>query len=108
VALGRAGDYSVVVTSPYGSVTSSVVNVTVVVPPTISKILSQPDGSVTLTFSGTSNFTHQVWMTTNLAPPAVWTPISTNLSGYDGTWQVTDTNAPAYPARFYRASAPGP
>ena len=106
--LGNGGDYTVVVTSPYGSVTSSVINVTVVVPPTISKIVPQPDGSVTLTFSGTPNLAHQVWMTTNLAPPAIWLPVSTNLSGLDGTWQLTDTNAPACPARFYRASAPRP
>jgi hypothetical protein len=40
---------------------------------------------------------------TNLSPPVIWQPLSTNIAGADGNWQFTDTNAASYQTRFYRS-----
>lgn len=101
-----AGDYSVVVTSPWGSVTSSVVTLTVLIRPSIAATVPHADGSVTLNCAGTPNSTNRVWVTTNLEPPVTWWAVSTNVAGADGTWQFTDTDAAGSPARFYRVSMP--
>ena len=45
--------------------------------------------------------------TTNLASPSDWQPIYTNTATTpDGTWEFIDTNAAAYPGRFYRFTTP--
>jgi len=102
----NAGNYAVVITSPYGSVTSSIVTLTVVVRPAVSGIVPNPDGSATINFSGGAGETYLVQTTTNLTPPVVWQTVSTNVAGTDGTWQFTDLDAPSYSVRFYRASTP--
>jgi autotransporter-associated beta strand protein len=73
---------------PTNSVTSTVVNV---------------NGSVTLSFLGAPNYIYQVQATTNLTPPVVWTPVSTNTADGGGLWQFTDTTATNYTQRFYRS-----
>ncbi len=106
VTTSDAGSYVVIVTSSEGSVTSEVATLTVQLPPSISVITPQPDGSVALSFTGTPNSTNRLWVATNLAPPAVWSPISTNIAGTDGTWHFTDSSAVGWSSRFYRASMP--
>jgi hypothetical protein len=100
----KSGVYTVLITSPYGSVTSSNVTLTVITPPIIASVLPNVDGSVTLNLSGMTNFSSRLYAATNLTPPIIWTPISTNPSG--GAWQFTDTNAPGQPVQFYRVSTP--
>jgi hypothetical protein len=39
---------------------------------------------------------------TNLVSPS-WQNLSTNKADAGGIWQFTDTNAPQFPARFYRS-----
>ena len=104
----NAGNYTVVITSPYGSVTSSVVALTVLVPPSVSGMVPNSDGagSVSICLAGGANEIYLVQAATNLTPPVIWQTISTNTAGADGTWQFTDTNAPNYPDRFYRISTP--
>jgi len=104
VQLGDSGNYSLIVTSPFGSVTSSNVTLTVIALPVITSTLANVDGSVTLNLSGTPNVSSRLYATTNLVPPIIWSPISTNPAG--GAWQFTDTNAPHQPVQFYRTSTP--
>jgi len=100
----NAGNYSVVVTNNYGSVTSSVALLSLVLPGTFSSTVLNPDHSVTLTLSTTTNVSSRVLAATNLIPPVVWLPIYTNSNG--GVWQFTDTNTALYPTRFFRLATP--
>jgi hypothetical protein len=65
-----------------------------------------PDGSINLSCQGIPGLPHRVWTTTNLAQSFSWQPLSTNLSGADGSWQLVDASATNFPFRFYRASLP--
>jgi sugar lactone lactonase YvrE len=98
----NAGNYTVIVTSPYGSVTSAVATLTVTIPPQI--IASGTSfGFVSNQFgfniSGTTNQTIVVDGSTNLV---TWTPLYTNTANgnpfyfFDPAW----TN---FSWRFYRA-----
>jgi len=49
--------------------------------------------------------TNVVFCASNLAPPILWQPLSTNFAGPDGDWQFTDPGATTNPARFYRSLA---
>jgi hypothetical protein len=60
-------------------------------------------GNVTLTFTGVPGYTYQVEATTNLAPPVVWSVVSTNTADGGGQWQFTDQQAPNHPNRYYRS-----
>jgi sugar lactone lactonase YvrE len=99
----NSGSYSVVITSPFGSVTSSDISLTVLTAPVI---LGAPiigtDGYAILNLSTTPNISSRIYMATNLMSPVQWTPIHTNSSG--GNWQFTDTNTAS--AKFYRVSTP--
>lgn len=106
LSLANAGDYSVVISNPSGSITSTVATVTVQVPPSFTGIVPQPDGTVALSLSGTPNSTNRVWVTSDLTPPVTWVPLSTNVAGADGTWQCIDPNPTGSSPRFYRASMP--
>jgi polygalacturonase len=63
------------------------------------------NGSLTLDFTGIPNATYWVEVATNLASPANWTIITTNVAGSNGQWQFTDTQATNFPQRFYRTEA---
>jgi hypothetical protein len=63
------------------------------------------NGSLTLNFTGIPNSIYWVEAATNLAPPANWTPISTNTAGSNGQWQFTDTQTTNFPQRYYRSQA---
>jgi GH25 family lysozyme M1 (1,4-beta-N-acetylmuramidase) len=103
----NAGGYTVVVSNKPGTVTSSMATLQVQFStPAIGAITVQAGGSLTLNFTGTPNATHRLWMTTNLSPPVVWSPIATNITTTNGTGQLTDTNTNRVPARFYRVSLP--
>jgi NHL repeat len=93
VSAANAGNYQVVVTGSDGSVTSSVANLIVTASPIIYRTVPNPDGSVALYFVSKPDSTNLVLCATNLLPPVVWQPISTNMAGADGDWQFTDTNA---------------
>jgi sugar lactone lactonase YvrE len=106
VSITNAGDYSVVISGPRGSMTSAVATLTVRIRPAIAHILPNPDGSITLNCTGTPTSTNRLWFTTTLEPPVAWSPLATTVAGNDGTWQFTDTNAPGSSVRFYRVSMP--
>jgi hypothetical protein len=100
-----SGSYTVVITDPYGSVTSSIVKLTVASSPTIYQIGRNADGSVMLNLLTAPMIGSRVLASGNLAP-ADWQPVCTNVAGVTGAWQFTDTNAGQYPIRFYRSSTP--
>ena len=97
-----SGNYTVIVTSPYGSVASSVASLTVLAPANITAIAAQPDRSMTLTVASGPYTTNRIWAATNLAPPASWWSIFTNVADSTGAWSFTDTHALSLPALFYR------
>ena len=103
-----AGNYAVVISSPYGSVTSAVVSLTVTIPTTPPQIIAGGPGLgfSTNQFGFNLNGTHGqaivVDGSTNLLD---WIPLFTNIANgspfyfYDPVW----TN---FPWRFYRARLP--
>ena len=107
ITLADACDYRVVITNNSGRITSDVATLTVIlIPPAITNVAPEPDGSLTLDLTGTPYTTNRLWATASLTPPTSWAPISTNIASSTGTWQVTDTEAAAWTTRFYRASMP--
>jgi sugar lactone lactonase YvrE len=107
VSATNAGYYSVVITSPYGSVTSAVATLTVITPPQI--IASGTNFGFTINLanqsgfgfniSGTSNQTIVVDGSTNLLD---WTPLYTNTANGAPAY-FFDLDSTNYPGRFYRA-----
>jgi sugar lactone lactonase YvrE len=104
VTTNNAGRYAVIVTNTFGSVTSSIVTLTVNLPQIF--VISATNGGVTLNFLTAANVSSRVLTATNLIPPAVWVSIYTNRPGTNGFWQFTDTNNSLFPERFYRTSTP--
>jgi hypothetical protein len=102
--LNQAGNYAVLVTNAYGSLTSSNAALTLVLPPVVSQLVTTTHGCLTLNLVTTTNVCSRVYVTTNLSPPVVWQPVYTNLNG--GTWQFADTNTSGSMSRYYRLSTP--
>ena len=101
----NAGAYDLVVSNPYGSVTSSVINLTVVLQP-LRAVLADGPG-VQLQFQGLPGVSYVLEAAPSLNPPVAWSPVVTNAADAAGNWIFTDTNAPSNAARYYRMSAAG-
>ena len=97
----NGGNYTLVVTNNYGAVTSSIATLTVIIPPGISNVLANPDGSFSLNLLGTPQSTYVLEAATNLSTPANWQPIATNTLDNSGVWLFTDASATNFPQRFY-------
>jgi sugar lactone lactonase YvrE len=110
VGASNVGNYSVVISSSYGSVTSSVATLTVVLPPVMASIVPASSTNSVLAvqfqFSGTVGANYVLEYTTSLSPPLQWVPVITNAADANGNWIFTDTNATAYSARFFRIATP--
>jgi hypothetical protein len=104
VSFGNAGAYDVVISSPFGSVTSSVVNVTVTLPPFILSTPQITVGGTNFTFMLTgpvgSNYVLQV--STDLLN---WSPVSTSTIPLSGSINLSNAIS-GYNRRFYRAVIP--
>jgi sugar lactone lactonase YvrE len=105
VTASNAGSYTVVIASPYGSVTSAVATLTVTIPQTPPQIMAG-DGSfgfVTNQFgfkiSGATGQTIVVDGSTDLVN---WTPLCTNTAG-GNPFYFCDPCWSNFPGRFYRA-----
>ncbi len=103
-----AGNYSVVITSPYGSVTSAVVSLTVTIPNTPPQIMVS-DGSFGFTtnqsgfgfnVNGPVSQAIVVDGSTNLIN---WIPLFTNIVGSSSPFYFFDPVWTNFPMRFYRA-----
>ncbi len=100
VGSGNAGAYDVVVSSAYGSVTSSVVNVTITLPPVILSTPQISGGKTNFTFrlSGPAGSNYVLQVSTNLLN---WNPVSTSTIPVGGS--ITLTNSISGTNRgFYR------
>ena len=89
-----------------GSIDSVVQVVRVITqPPSTLGIHRNSDGTVTVTFSGTSSAEYVVQASDNLGSPTAWLSVSTNTATTNGQWTLTDamTN---HSIRFYRAMVP--
>ncbi len=97
VSGGNAGTYRVVVSGPYGSVTSSAVNLTVTLPPLLAP---QITGKTNFTFllSGPSGSNYVLQASTNLLN---WSSVSTSTMPVSGTITMTNVII-GYNRRFYR------
>ena len=100
----NAGNYAVVVSDNYGSVTSAVATLTVRLTPFVTgSIVTNQNFRFTFTGAPSSGFWIQ--SNTNLASTG-WTTIATNASDGLGFSSFTDTNYVRYPTRFYRVVMP--
>jgi autotransporter-associated beta strand protein len=73
---------------------------------TLTSITNLPGSFKQLTGQGVSNLTYTVQAATNLAAPITWTLLGAATANSSGVYQFTDTNAPLFPLRFYRAVSP--
>jgi hypothetical protein len=106
---GEAGAYDLIVTSPFGSVTSAVIVVTAAsgplppLPPLTASLSAS--NTLTIQFSGTPGSNYVLQVTANLEPPSNWQPVATNMVGINGIGTFTESTTLA-PALFYRLSLP--
>jgi trimeric autotransporter adhesin len=102
MGLSGSGTYQLVASGPGGSVTNSV-NLLVANWPIIYQTFLNPDHSISLNFVSQPGSTNVVFSATNLSPPIIWQPVSTNMAGGDGNWQFNDMGTAGLPAKFYRS-----
>ena len=103
VSAADAGAYAVIVTNSQGSVTSSVVTLTVATPPALQLNFITPN-LVQLDANSITGLTYVVLSATNLSSP-VWTPILTNNTGAAGVVNIQTSPTNASP-QFYRLLFP--
>jgi len=105
VTAANAGNYDVVVTSPFGSVTSSVVTLTVAAP--LSLRINGGGGNVMmLQVTGAPGQTYVLESASSLVAPVVWQPVYTNVADASGARSFTNAVSTAQPALFYRLVVP--
>ena len=79
----------------------------VVVPqPLLTGLVSQPDGFAQISGQGKTSVTYGIEAAGELTAPISWQRIGSNTANGSGLFLFTDTNAPAFPMRFYRAVYP--
>jgi len=95
--------FQVVVTNSYGSATSHVANLSVVLQPNCSAVLNNGGGNYTVVVGSFPSSLNHLWATTNLS--SSWQQIAPITTDANGMGQYLDTD-PADPAKFYRLSYP--
>jgi hypothetical protein len=75
-------------------------------PARLTGIHALPGGAKEVRGLGISNLTYTIQAATNLTPAIVWSNLGTALADGSGNISFTDTNAPLFPIRFYRALSP--
>ncbi len=65
-----------------------------------------PNGQFKFGGTGLPNVAYVIQAANNLNPVIPWVPIATNIASPAGLYEFIDTDAAAYPMRFYRAVAP--
>jgi len=94
-----SNNYTVIITSASGSVTSSVVTVNLQLPP-ITPSFTAGNGTYNFTWSAVSNQMYQLQYTTNLAAP-VWTDLGSPVTTTSNIVSTTDLPGTGQ-QRFYR------
>jgi sugar lactone lactonase YvrE len=104
----NAGNYQVVVSNQWGSVTSSVATLTVTSssPPIVFTSAASRGGGV-LTLGGTASPGAQLVLkvANGLVPPIQWQPVATNTSGPDGKWQFNPAISTSSLGGYFRVSS---
>lgn len=96
------GNYQLVVSNIYGTVTSGVATLNVLLQPNNYAISKSSAGNPTVFLGSYPSSTNRLWASTNFP---VWYPIATNVMDSNGLSQFLDTNTSA-PQKFYRLSYP--
>lgn len=104
VTATNAGNYSVVVSGSSGSVTSSVVTLTVAISPSIISPMLLSNGQFQFSFDSATNVDYEVQYSTNLTQ---WLPLTT-LIGNGVPLTFIDTNSPTMQQSFYRIALSPP
>jgi fibronectin-binding autotransporter adhesin len=73
--------------------------------PSIGTAAKVGNGQIQLNGSGVPGLMYSIQATENLSPPIGWQSIGSAMADGNGRIQFTDTEAPNYPARFYRLLA---
>ena len=97
----NAGNYSVIISNPSGSITSSIAALTAILPQS-SFIIKTGDNGLQIQILGTPNYPYILQSATNLTPPVNWQTVLTNPADGNGNWQFTDSNL-NNGQKFYRA-----
>jgi hypothetical protein len=106
VTTNDSGNYNVVVTNNYGSVTSSVANLLVGLPPQELNIFLYTNNIITLIMNGTAGFSYVLQESTDLTSVVNWQSISNIITDSNGLWSFTDTNTFTNDALYYRVTFP--
>jgi hypothetical protein len=91
------GDYNIVLPAPATPPTPTT--------PVLSSLGCGTNGYFQFTLSSSTNATFGILASTNLTD---WTNISSGVTDTNGLLFLQDTNAPAFPTRYYRAVWPAP
>ena len=83
-----SNNFSVIITSASGSVTSSVVTVNLQLPP-ITPVFTSNNGVYTFTWSAVSNLTYQLQFATNLVAP-VWIDLGSSITATNSSVSTTN------------------
>jgi uncharacterized repeat protein (TIGR01451 family) len=95
-----AGSYAVVLTNVAGSVTSTVANLSVLVPPELIIQITLAGAEVSISFASQPGSNYLLEYKHSLDDPA-WTPLPPTAPGTGGVMSLQDTNTPA-DSRYYR------
>jgi hypothetical protein len=101
-----AGNYDIIVSNSYGSITSTVATVTVVLPPSNLTAAVTSGRDLKVQFYGTPGYRYTVAAADSLDSPIHWQTVFTNEADAQGHCVFIDSNAAAAPCRFYRATIP--
>jgi hypothetical protein len=100
-----AGNYQLIVTNTFGSATSIVATLTVLIEPNIYGLSNSiAGGSTTAYLASFPGSTNRLWGTTNLSLP--FSVIATNVADPNGLFQFLDPTTTGVNAKFYRLSTP--
>jgi fibronectin-binding autotransporter adhesin len=115
-ATSKAGAFAAINLPAFGAnlawnttgLTNGTLQVIAVTQPGFNSPVRLGNGSLQLTFSGTSNANYRVWASTNIALTPITSTWSNVSSGTFGGAPVTytDTQATNYPGRFYTITIP--
>jgi len=98
--------FQVVVTNAYGSITSQVATLSVLLQPNCAGVVNNGDGSYTVVVGSFPSSLNHLWATTNLSLPSSWQQIAPITTDVNGMGQLLDSNTAGIPAKFYRLSYP--
>jgi hypothetical protein len=100
----NAGNYDVVVSNAYGSVTSAVAQLTIAgLPPKVTITQSEPTyNMVNIQFITQPNMVFILSVAADMTPPVTWSGAAIQQSDSNGVWSTTITNLLIYPQAFYR------